>query len=664
MEKDERMQFARYIGMLREKRNITMSQLTEGLCGERAARLIAQGKRNTGRPLREALLGRLGVGAEDYECYLGCEEYAQWKMQERILHCIAYEKTGQAEESLEKYRTLYCKEGQDGGKNHAGEIEKKLNRQFYLGMLSQIRRRQGKEFSYLIEEALGLTVPEPEKKPLLEQALSVRELNLILESERCRKSVKEESLCGKQPEWYSESLCGERPERYRDVLAYIVSGRLDRRGMTKIYPKAVYFLCRCLMEEYGTEGGADSETRKKYTELFVYCNRAVEMLRDSGRMYFLWEILDMKERLFEKLEKLSGSGRNRREGENAFLRLRQENARWKQVLEDVYAQFGVPKETVDDCYLYRTKGISCTNDVIRIRSRMLGIGSRELCEGVCDIRTLYRIRKGEVTPQRWVAERLFEKLGLPGELVRTELVTGVPEARELMERLREYMNRKLLEEAEETLEQLKQLVSMDIICNRQVLQRQEVLLSRAKKEIDKAECSRRLREVLELTLPYEAFLAPGEKYLTNEEQSCIRNMMVGMDKESEEFRICMQSFEEIYQPAIDREELENVDGMYEFVMTYVGSQCGNRGEYDKADKHSLNIIEGCLRNRRLWALHDSVYERWWNHAKRRKKSIPVDIILDDEKELNKCILLGQLSKSHMVSFYQNKLLYMQEKMKS
>ena len=351
----------------------------------------------------------------------------------------------------------------------------------------------------------------------------------------------------------------------------------------------------------------------------------------------------------------------RSEGGDAFLRLRQENARWKQALENVYAQFRVTKETVDDCWLYRAKGISCTNEVIRIRSRMQGIGAGELCEGVCDIRTLYRIRNEEVSPQRWVAEGLFEKLGLSGELIRTELVTSIPEARELMERLRESMNGQRWDEAEETLEQLKQLVSMDITCNRQVLQRQEVLLSRAKKEIDKAECSRRLREVLELTLPYKAFLVPGEKYLTHEEQSCIRNMMVGMDKEGEEFRICLQRFEEIYQPVIDREELENVDGMYEFVMIYVRSQWGNRGEYDKADKHSLNIIEGCLRNRRLWALHDSLYDRWWNHAERRKRGIPTDIVLDDERELNQCIRLGELAKSHIVSFYQKKLKCIQEK---
>ena len=65
MNRDERIQFAGYIGMLREKRNITVNQLTEGLCGERTARLIVQGKRSTGRPLREALLGRLGVRSEE-----------------------------------------------------------------------------------------------------------------------------------------------------------------------------------------------------------------------------------------------------------------------------------------------------------------------------------------------------------------------------------------------------------------------------------------------------------------------------------------------------------------------------------------------------------------------------------------------------------------------
>ncbi len=82
--------------------------------------------------------------------------------------------------------------------------------------------------------------------------------------------------------------------------------------------------------------------------------------------------------------------------------------------------------------------------------------------------------------------------------------------------------------AEKALERIKQLVSMKITCNRQAVLRKEVLLRQEKKELNREECYRRLRDALELTLPYEKFLEPGEKYLTHEEQSCIRNMMVDM----------------------------------------------------------------------------------------------------------------------------------------
>ena len=102
MDRDERKQFARYISRLRKKQGITMKQLCDGLLSDRAAMFIEQGKRDTSRPMREALLERLGVGAEDYECYLGCEEYAHWKMQQQILHSIVYEEMEQAQGLLEK----------------------------------------------------------------------------------------------------------------------------------------------------------------------------------------------------------------------------------------------------------------------------------------------------------------------------------------------------------------------------------------------------------------------------------------------------------------------------------------------------------------------------------------------------------------------------------
>ena len=288
---------------------------------------------------------------------------------------------------------------------------------------------------------------------------------------------------------------------------------------------------------------------------------------------------------------------------------------------------------------------------------MLDIKGEELCEGVCSIKTLRRVKKRTTVPQREIVEALFAKLGLSGELVKTELVTGIPKARELMEKLREHSNENQWEEVEELLAQIKPLVSMDIACNQQTIMRKEVMLYWKKGMIDKSEYCVRMREVLEITLPYEAFLKPGEKYLTREELSCIQNLMQGMDKADKEFLICMQRLEYIYQPFTETGAIETVSGMYEFIMKFLGSNMGNMGKFDKADKYDFIIIEGCLRTRRLWSIHDCLYDRWWNFAERKKKGIPTDIDLNDEEELNKCILLGQLAQSNATLFFQKKLKY-------
>lgn len=624
MEKSGAKRFAKYINELRDKRCLSMNQLCERLCSKRAAWYIEQGEREPGRLLREAILERLGVGAENYECYLGCIEYAQWKMQHAILHCITYEEMNEAERLLEVYRNTYCPEEGNDGKRR-GETDnladsRKLERQFYLAMLAQIRGHASlhEEARSLLREAAALTMPALESRKITELVLSIKELNLVLETEHYREE-------------------GERPARYREVAEYLESGRIDRRGKAKLYPKAVFFLCRSLLEQRtGKKEALEAEIpEERVLALLKYCNRALKILRENGRMYFLWEILDMRERLFYRLEELPLCRLN----PETLRRLRQENIQWKQALEAVYAEFGVPEETFDYCYLYVSKGVSCTNDVIRIRSGMLGLKGEALCEEVCSIKTLRRILKRTTVPQRAIVSELFEKLGLSGELVKTELVTGVPEARELMERI-------------------KPLVSMDIACNRQTILRKEILLRWEKGMMDKQEYCTRMREVLEITLPYEAFLKPGEKYLTHEEQSCIQNLMQKMDRDSEEFLTCLQRFEDLYQPFTDTGEIETVSGMYEFIMKFVGSMRGNMGQFDKADRYDYVIIMGCLRTRRLWSIHNCLYGRWWNFAERRKKDIPTDIVLDDEEELNKCILLSQLAQSNAALFYQKKLRHL------
>ena len=629
-----------FIKKRREEQGISMEQLSEGLCSTRTAWYLENGEREADRLLQEAMLERLGVGAEDYERYLDYQDYLHWYKRQSILHCITYEKMAQAEQLLEQYRIEYCGRGYQAGKTAAagyhqtdrnGEfiinVNHRLERQFYLSMLAQVRRYEGcpaEELRIFYEEALGLTVPGAEMKALAECALSLKELNLILEAERVRRV--------------------QKPGRYREVLKYIESKGIDRRGMAKIYPKAVYFLYQCL--DLGGEA------------LLRYCNKAFEVLRSNGRMYYLWEILAMRGELLEALyrdlrEKPARQGGDARTG--AVERLSRENREWKQVLEKLYEEFRVPKETFEYCYLYVVKGVSCINDVIRIRRKMLGLGVKELCEGICDEKTLRRLERRETSPQRAIVKDLFERLGLPRELTRTELVTDSPEARRLMERLRESSNNHRWEEAERLLGEVKKLVSTEIRSNRQALMRNELRIRWGKKDIEKGEYLRQMRAALELTLPYEAFLQDGEKYLTNEEQLCIQNMMQAMSIQDDELLICMSRFDEIYRPYISGELLGVVMGMYDVVMGYTRSLWGNMGEYDRADWHSRNIIEGCLRFRRLWMLDDSLYDRWWNYKERNKKGIPTDKVLDDVEELTKCIVLSRLAKSSDEAFYIKKL---------
>lgn len=424
-------QFIQFISDLRDKRNVTMEQLCEGLCSRRMAWYLESGERAPDKLLQDRILERLGVGAEDYEYFLFYDEYDRWVARQRILHNITYEKWERAEQLLREYSDSY-------------DMGNVLEKQFYLSMLAQIRRHGGETseaLGALFEKAARLTVPELENKPLEQLALSLKELNLILEAERCRKE-------------------GERPQRYQEIADYILANGFDGKSVAKLYPKVVYFLCRSV------EVSTDPECRRRWTDnrLLVYCNQA---------------------------------------------------------LERTYAEFHVPKETFEYCCLYVVKGVSCINDVIRVRRKMFGMSRKELCGGICDIATLRRLERRETVTHREIAEKLFERLGLSTEFARTNLVTASHEAKRMMMQLRECVNERKWDDVKTLREQIEGLIAMDIPSNRQVMMRQETISRWHSGEISRDEYLSRMRTVLELTLPCQAFYSEGEQYLTNEEQVCI-----------------------------------------------------------------------------------------------------------------------------------------------
>lgn len=613
--------FNTFINSLRKKRGCSMKQVCEGLCTSQEISFLENGKRLPDKLLQDAILERLGVGAEDYEHFVNFNEYERWKTRQGILHNITFEKMERAESLLDEY---YARYGKKEDSESYSSIEEKLERQFYLSMLAQIRRyngASGEELCMIFDEAIHLTVPALGHKPISELILSIKELNLILEAEQYRRE-------------------GERIARYREITEYIERAGLDGRGMAKIYPKAVFFLCRSLIAADGKERPAASEI----SELLRLCNRAVDVLRNNYRMYFLWELLDIRELILERMMECYGS-QGEQEKADTLGAMYRENAEWKSVLEQIYEEFRVPEKTFDYCYLYVMKGVSCINDVIRIRRQMLGMKPGELCDGICDRKTLRRLERRETIPQKAIVESLFERLGLSGALTRTELITDEPEVRRLMEEMRGMLNDRQWEKAEEILDQIKARTSMDIRNNRQALMRTEILFRWKTRELCNVEYCRQMQTALELTIPFNSFLNEGEKYLTFGEQTCIQNMLQGMAGDREELRICIDRFEDIYRYIIENELQEAFAGMFELIMGYVESELGDRGEYDQSNQYSDIIIQGCLRLRRLRALPDSLYNRCWNYIEQVRRDIPMDKILDEKKELYKCVLLSRLSRS-------------------
>lgn len=598
-ETEEGKAFSNYVRKLREKRNISLETLCEGICTHQEISFLEKDVRVLDSRLQNAILERLGVGAENFEQYVDYKTYDRWAAKQRILHCICYEQWESALRLVEEYRDTY-----EGGN--------RFERQFILSMQGQIRRGLGADAEELREiyaKAVRLTIPGAEKYPLRDRTLSLKELNLLLELEQCRKD-------------------GQRQEKYIEILQYLEK-HFDKVGVAKLYSKIVYLLCSC----------NETLTPK---ELLGYCDKAIEYLRNTSRLCYMWEILVWRDELLKKRIQRLGKGTSKKRSE--MEEVRRENRAWLDALEKVYDRFHFRKDTYEYCYLYVEMGVYCINDVIRIRREMLGKSREKLCEEFCEVKTLIAIEERRRVPQRKSWTEFFKCLDLPVEYKKTSLITDKQEVKRLMENLVKDINNLSLEEAQEKIIQIRQQISLENRYNMQTLMKEEAYVLWNQKVIDREEYCKRMQEALQLTVEFERVLQEGEKYLTHMEQTCIQNLMQGMEQGSEELMTCVRRFQEYYRPYEEEHKLQAVWGMYGFIMGLVASELGNVGEFEESDKYNQKIIEGCLHYRKLRVLPSALYGHLWNQMKRKEQGIPVKEQLDEVQELDLIIALSVFDK--------------------
>lgn len=641
--------FSSFLKEKRMKLEITLEQLSEGLCSASELARIEAGIRAAGRVLRNSLLYRLGISPDAYENFLFQEDYTHWQKRQQLLYAVSRNDLETAAELLHKYREHYVSKAEKG-------IIRRLEQQFCLSMEAQILRNSSgseepnvqEKLKNLFGEALKLTVVIPlsnstwagseidsdgsSAAPNLQGKIySVQELNLLLETIRY----------GHPQDW---ETC------FREILCLISEARFDTVSLAKIYPKAVYYLCR---EALAREIWGLTEKM----EAIALCEKAVHFLRQAGRMYYLWELLGVLKRLIKDTAAGQRAGGAEQKAAELEKRISEYNV-WTEALEAVYEEFGVSKETRDFCWLYVEKEVYCINKVIRIRREMLGISRQQLCgDGVlCSEKTLKRLEKEGKKIQKGIAEELMKRLNLSAEYCQTELVTDDPEALDLMNTLRDKIRNWESEEADLLLEQLQKRISLEIPFNRQLWMRCHIINEAHKGSMSKEQCVERIREVLAITLPYETAVKPGEKYLTNQEINCIQNMVCwekGMDEEKKKQLSLLESQ---YEACKREKNIFCFINMYEIIMGGVASELGNMEEYDRSDEISRTIITECLYQRRAVGIHGEIYNRMWNNEQRQKRGIPVQRQCNPEEELKRCIVFSVLSMDgHDKEFYRKKL---------
>ena len=668
----DKIYFHNFLTGMRTGKDITLEQLSLGLCTPAMLSLIEADKRQPDKLTRDRLTERLGFENDGFEDFLQPDEYEQWQNRDRLLRAVDAGDIPEAERLL-------------------GLLEQETSEdsivflQFVLTMraqLMQYKEASREELREAFGRAMSLTMPDVASGTWTGRLLAAQEWNLLLEYIRLGGDAG--PVTGTNP---SAAYTARALEKLLDALR---GSSMDGYSYAKVYPKAAYFLCLELMK-----APLDSALCRRILRISA---QALETLRSCHRMYWLYELLELMERVlgifagftqpgpkepapvsFEQVwNQLGGtaakpqspagtaaSGPERPEAwtlsedSESLALLTAQIREWRMLLAELYQAYGIPMNTENCCYLYSQTQNYCIGDVIRKRRRMLGLSVRELCEGICSEKTLRRLENNKTRSQRAVWSELFCRLGLSPEYQRESVVTGQRDVLLLYRASGDALNNHDTEETQRLLEQLKDLLPMDVLINRQELERKDCLNKLQKKEITAEECVIRLKKALQYTIPLESIKMAKDGpdiYLTCTELGCIYNTAMKSKDEAEEFNLDL--LQSVTRQCIPDDSIDTFINMYELIMSGVASRLGSAGEYNKSTEISEKAMKKCLSARRMGTLHQFLYNRLWNRIESAKKSTSTALEIPITQELWKCIQLTNFCKETFhEKFYINKLNY-------
>ncbi|MBQ2901168.1 MAG: hypothetical protein IJE49_04915 [Agathobacter sp.] len=606
-----------FLRALREMHKVSQETVCKGICTVSGMNRFEKGNRLAEKLMRDRLTARLGISGEKYEDYLQPKEYVRWEQRLRIVKAIEERKLSKAKAELCEYEAL--------------EGLNRINVQFVEAMRFIIMSLEGadeEELLTCIKKAVKCTVSNPDKALSGFHLLADQEINLIAEQMRLSS-----------PKKVVRDVNAWRISEYEKLIAYIENSCWEKLQKAKVYPKIVYYICQLLLD-----GSPDEAACRRGLEL---CHNAIELLRDTSRLYYFIELTESRRSLAEHLMKFDIPASEKSELDEML----KDNNAWENVFKELYEEYKVAPYMSDFCYLYYETECHNMVEVIETRRNMLNLSRVKLGEGICSAKTIIRFEREGMNPSVDLVRALFEKMGLCAEYRRARVITNDVEALMLSIEVVERMNNREIELSEYNLNVLEDKLHMGIVYNRQQIKRWRNWLLLQKREIDKKELYHRSAEVLECSVPRSCVFKMGNKFFTREEWTCLFDLAFETSGELAE-----ESERLIEEVCLEKDDYKfNSANIFKLTFLAGGleSYLGNVGRHEEAIKLGNEMIELFLKNRRMNALSNNLYSNLWC-----AQQLEADLIDGEnaKKILESCIILSKLiRRMNWSNFYAQKL---------
>lgn len=667
----EEKKFGSLMLNLRRQQDLDVRTLCDGLCSESFGRRFESGERLPKYLMRERILNRLGITCEKFEIYLDYEEYGEWELRQKLITQLGKRDVKKCEELLEKYEKLIWKR-KDKKKGD------ELQRQFVLSVKIQLEKwkeeqekvEQEKEVNpgmiALLKEAISLTiwgvlVEQNEEgyengrsvfdyEQLRSKILAPQEWNLLLEYfvYRLRQEEREGSQDPKleNTSWYTGEVTAFYKAMEQGTRHY------EELNKSYILPKAAFYLSAFIKKNIDRE---EKHKMKRYQMIVKLCNDGIELLRDTERMYYLWELLALKEEAEKNLINIYKESKEARRAES-LEKIHRDTVDYKQVMETMCHFVDRSPQMTDDLHLYQEGMVQCMNDVIAIRRKMLHLKVTDV-EDICDDKTIRRIEKRQSKSVMEIREGLFKRLGLSGEYQRMEVVSTEPSVGNIIKRLSKAINEYDQEEMKKLINEYVAVVDDTDLPSRQYMQTYIDVTKLLCGEMSEEAFVKQEKELLRATLPIpleELLQSEGEIYLTDEEYMILYHIychetQVDVKEMVEKFleRSCAYLGGE--------EENGRYIGLYELLRNKIASELGNCGQYEKSNEMSREDIERAIDLRRIGMMDRYYYNIAWNNREAMKEEKEESWSMID-KEIKECLVLSKFCKSDFSETFYREIL--------